>query len=130
MIRIYLTNEGVEGYNEGCSCCSSTEKATSEDIQKLIDNMDIKIKKLKELKTLVDKYGDDNLASWMSQYEKINYFITQLEASDRYKENNNIKGTFYKDSYDNRKAIVEQLKIAEKIYSNVPDRFKKYISEK
>ena len=127
MLRIYLTDEQIEGYNEGCGCCSSTDQASMEDIKELISNLENQLKYLNELKFLVEKYGEANLVSWKIQYDNILYLKNRINSANKYEINHNISGTFYKECYQTADDDRQNIKTARKIFSKVPLRFKKYI---
>lgn len=129
MLRIYLTTSGIEGYHEGCSCCSSTEEASRADIQELIQSLTCQIEDLEKLKKLSEKYGGELLASWRSQFESLEYKRGQINAIELYNVNPKIQDTFYKNCFDNRVEIEREWAAAEKEYSRLPSHFRKYVEK-
>ena len=127
MLRIYLTKDGIEGYNKGCSCCSSEEKATLKDIQELILDLKSQTEKLQELYFLSEKYGEDTLCYWFTLLAEVSHRKARIEASKKYEKNPNIAGTHYKNCFETKSVDEEELNIANKAYSKVPNRAKKYL---
>jgi hypothetical protein len=127
MIRIYIENDGIEGYNEGCSCCSSTVRAGLNDIKNLTLELENQIKQLKLLQFLIEKHGEDNLVAWKKQYDNILYLESRNQAALKYEKDNNTEGTFYKDCFDTRHDDSIELVSARKIFSKVPKKFKEYM---
>ena len=130
MLRIYLTDKGVEGYNEGCTCCSSTEDATIQDIDNLLQALDKQTKRLLLLKQLIEKYGEASLVSWKIQSNNIEELKRKLRYAEEYiSSNGNIQGTYYKECFDNMDANVKLLKECKKIYNKIPVEFRNYIEQ-
>lgn len=127
MLRIYLTDSGVEGYFEGCGCCSYNEKAGIEDIDKLIIRLDNNKKRLRELKFILSRYGEANLIAWKSILNDIRHYESRLEASKEYETDNKIQGTFYKSAYESREEDAKTLKQLYKFSSKIPPLVEKYI---
>jgi len=130
MIRIYLTEDYVEGYNEGCACCSSKEKASMSDIDELLEDLSSQIKNLRELKSLIQKYGEDSLVFWNRIFRNIVKLENAVDAASKYCENPNISGTYFKESFDDLEKNVEMLNDARNIFSKVPLRFKNFVGYK
>ncbi len=126
MIRIYITDNGVEGYNEGCSCCSSREPADLDDVENLISELENQIKRLKLLSYLIEQYGEKNLIAWKIQFDDIENLKRRVEAAIMYENDNSIQGTFYRDCFETRERDLKLLKVADKTLGGMPNNFKKY----
>jgi len=127
MIRIYLTEDGVEGYHEGCSCCSYKEGASTTDIDNLISRMEDSVKRLRLLSFLITRYGDTQLATWYATYKNIERLRRNVDAGNKYKKNHNISGSYFKECYDHLEENLRHLEQAELAFKKTPAVFRKYV---
>lgn len=129
MLRIYITSDGLEGYHEGCSCCSSTEHATDKDIRKLCDDLEKQRQTLFMLLEILDDHTEDELTYWYKTYVEIQYLEDALKGAERYRQNPNIQGTYYKEAFDNVLENTQKITALKKKYAKFPAIFKKYMKE-
>ncbi len=129
MIRIYLTEGDIEGYHEGCSCCSMTESASIEDVKGLLKNLNEQIAKLSMLYEMMEDYSRDEIIRWYGIHEQLRYEKTAVECGKKYEKDKTIKGTFYSDSFKNIETHKKAVARLEREYKKLPSVFKKYMAE-
>jgi predicted nuclease with TOPRIM domain len=112
---------GIDKYNDDIS-------ASPIDITESIDFLLGEIGKMKELEFFLEEYGLNTLCAWKRDFEELRYLKEQIECAERYAENNNIKGTYYKECFDNLETIENERIRAERFYSKIPTRVKNFLS--
>ena len=127
MLRVYLTLDGVQGYHEGCSCCSSTYATNAQEIITLYNKLENQKQELSILLELLEEYGDDILVSWFRIYEGVRCLQADKDAGIKYSKDKSLQGTWYKDSFDNLDKITKKLRVATKELSKTPPLFREYM---
>lgn len=127
MIRVHITNTDIEGYYEGCSCCSVTASASINDVRSLIKKLDKQKQKLSLLLEVMETYSRDEIIRWYGIFEQLRYENSAVECGEKYKKDKSIQGTFYSDSFKNLEEHKKAVARLEKEYKKLPSEFRKYI---
>ena len=129
MIRIYMTNSGIEGYHEGCSCCSFAEHATKEDIKKLVKGLHKQASKLESLSILLDMHGEEKLTYWFNELEKLKDYEARLDGAKKYQSDPEIQGTYWKECFENLEENTKEYNLTVKNCKRIPAAFKNYLAD-
>lgn len=129
MIRIYVTETGIEGYHEGCGCCSSTESASLSDIKTLIQKLEQQKATLSFLAEMLEDYDENTIVYWYKEFESMRKLKMYIEDGNAYALDNSIEGTHYKQCYENMDENKKNLELLLKSYKKFPSIFKKYVKE-
>jgi hypothetical protein len=127
MIRVTLSLDGVEGYDEGCGCCGGSRPTNAKEIVALYNALEIQKQQLSVLVELLEEYGESQLVTWYRVWEEVRQLQADEAAGIKYSQDKTIKGTWYKDSFDKLPDISKRRKVATKELARTPALFRKYM---